>query len=187
MLNSSEHNKSVVDPLLWERIYSLCIQRGWNIGRLARESGVSRTTLHNWQQGKTARPHISTIYKLAEVLNIDLKNLLGSDEDSLPITNLPDPRDDWLGQPTPNPADEKSIKQDLFSGQEAPVARSVPDQARLFDRQTNWSIQSVCEQTPDLFAGWTDEEWDELFSSFGTGGELSEQGIRKKRKRSMPG
>lgn len=173
VFNTSEQNRTMADPLLWERIYSLCIQRGWNIGRLAQEAGVSRTTLHHWQQGKTARPRISTIYKLAEALEIDPASLLDGDEDFRSCADVSS------RAASGDSTGEKPEKQNLFSGQTPSIAQSVSDQARSFDRQTNWSIQSVCEQNPTLFEHWTDEEWDELFSSFGTGGELNEEGIRK--------
>ena len=157
LLNSSEQNRTDVESLLWERIFSLCIQRGWDIGRLAREAGVSRTTLHHWQQGKTARPRNSTIYKLAEALEVDPARLLGNMEIANPAPVVP---------PNADAVEDLSDNGDFG------------EQARFFDRQTNWAIQSVCEQFPSLFEDWGESQWDELFSSFGTGGELNEEGIR---------
>ena len=49
--------------------------------------------------------------------------------------------------------------------------------ASEFNRVTNDSVQDVCRDHPSLFEGWTDEEWDELYSTFGVGGALNEQGI----------
>lgn len=46
-----------------------------------------------------------------------------------------------------------------------------------FDRYTNYCVQDICEERPELFAGWTEDEWDELYSTFGTGGELTPQGV----------
>jgi transcriptional regulator with XRE-family HTH domain len=46
-----------------------------------------------------------------------------------------------------------------------------------FDRQTNPYVDVVAAQFPELFAGFTPEDWDELYSSFGTGGALTEEGV----------
>ncbi len=167
MLNSSEQFETESDPLLWERIFSLCVQRGWDIGRLAREANVSRTTLHHWQQGKTTRPRNLTIYKLAEALQVDPASLLGGVTAPTPVT---------AAVPASLPAVFASSQ--VSEGERA-GCRDLEDQARLFDRQTNWAIQSVCEQTPSLFEEWDESQWDELFSSFGTGGEMNEEGIRQ--------
>jgi len=167
MLNSSEQFETESDPLLWERIFSLCVQRGWDIGRLAREANVSRTTLHHWQQGKTTRPRNLTIYKLAAALQVDPASLLGGVTAPAPVT---------AAVPASLPAVFTSSQ--VAEGERA-GCRDLEDQARLFDRQTNWAIQSVCEQTPSLFEEWDESQWDELFSSFGTGGEMNEEGIRQ--------
>jgi len=161
LLNSSEQIETESEPLLWERIFSLCVQRGWDIGRLAREAKVSRTTLHHWQQGKTTRPRNLTIYKLAEALQVDPASLLGGVTAAAPVSV---------------PAVFSSSQ--VTEGEQA-VCRDLENQARLFDRQTNWTIQSVCEQEPSLFEDWDESQWDELFSSFGTGGEMNEAGIRQ--------
>lgn len=46
-----------------------------------------------------------------------------------------------------------------------------------FDRQTNPYVEVVEQQFPDVFAGFIAEDWDELYSSFGTGGALTEEGV----------
>ncbi|MEX2316333.1 MAG: helix-turn-helix transcriptional regulator [Pirellulales bacterium] len=55
-----------------------------------------------------------------------------------------------------------------------PVGRSP---AQEFDRATNVLVEGVVAQRPDLFAHWSQAEFDELYSRFGTGGALSEEGI----------
>jgi transcriptional regulator with XRE-family HTH domain len=59
-----------------------------------------------------------------------------------------------------------------------PVGRS-PRQA--FDRATNpivgSVIESVARQNGDLFAAWSDADFDELYSQFGAGGALNEAGV----------
>jgi transcriptional regulator with XRE-family HTH domain len=55
-----------------------------------------------------------------------------------------------------------------------PPARSP---AAEFDRATNSLIEEIVAQHPESFAGWSDTEFSELYSRFGTGGALSEAGI----------
>jgi len=50
--------------------------------------------------------------------------------------------------------------------------------ARQFDRQTNPMVDEVVCAAPELFIGWTPTEFDELYSRFGTGGSLNEEGVR---------
>lgn len=47
---------------------------------------------------------------------------------------------------------------------------------RQFDRQTNPMIDEVVQSHSDLFAGWTDADFDELHSRVGTGGPLTVEG-----------
>jgi transcriptional regulator with XRE-family HTH domain len=49
--------------------------------------------------------------------------------------------------------------------------------AQEFDRATNMLVEGVVAQRPDVFADWSPSEFDELFSRFGTGGALSEEGV----------
>ncbi len=48
---------------------------------------------------------------------------------------------------------------------------------RLFDRQTNPVVQQVVENHPAMFVGWTESDFDELYSRFGIGGQLTEEGV----------
>ena len=47
---------------------------------------------------------------------------------------------------------------------------------RRFDRDTNPLVDQVIETHPELFAGWTTAELDELHSRVGTGGPLTAEG-----------
>ncbi len=47
---------------------------------------------------------------------------------------------------------------------------------RLFDRRTNPIVQEVVSSHPELFAGWGEPDFDELYSRFGTGGALTAAG-----------
>lgn len=48
---------------------------------------------------------------------------------------------------------------------------------RLFDRQSNPAVDQIVAQHPDLFDGWTQDDFDELYSHFGTGGPLTPEGV----------
>jgi transcriptional regulator with XRE-family HTH domain len=50
---------------------------------------------------------------------------------------------------------------------------------RLFDRHTNPVVEEVISDNPQLFHGWTQGEFDELYSRFGTGGALTADGTVK--------
>jgi transcriptional regulator with XRE-family HTH domain len=47
---------------------------------------------------------------------------------------------------------------------------------RLFDRRTNPVVAEVVAEQPELFAGWAEQDFDELYSRFGTGGSLTAEG-----------
>jgi transcriptional regulator with XRE-family HTH domain len=52
-----------------------------------------------------------------------------------------------------------------------------PSPAHQFDRATNVLVDSVVIQRPEIFADWSEAEFAELYSRFGAGGALSEEGI----------
>ena len=47
---------------------------------------------------------------------------------------------------------------------------------RCFDRASNPVVEEVLESRPELFAGWTEADFDELHSRVGTGGALTREG-----------
>jgi len=47
---------------------------------------------------------------------------------------------------------------------------------RCFDRATNPVVAEVVESHPALFSGWTEADYEELNSRFGTGGPLTVEG-----------
>ncbi|HVT28652.1 MAG TPA: helix-turn-helix transcriptional regulator [Lacipirellulaceae bacterium] len=49
--------------------------------------------------------------------------------------------------------------------------------ARTFDRVTNSLVESCVARHADLFRSWSEGDFDELYSRFGTGGQLTEEGI----------
>lgn len=60
---------------------------------------------------------------------------------------------------------------------DSPEFHSDADAAREFDRRTNPVVTEVCIDRPELFRGWSAAEWDELYSCFGTGGQLTRAGV----------
>jgi hypothetical protein len=47
---------------------------------------------------------------------------------------------------------------------------------RLFDRRTNPVVEQVIASHPEWFEGWSERDFDELYSCFGSGGCLTEEG-----------
>lgn len=68
----------------------------------------------------------------------------------------------------------------LAAGLKVPIEELFQDPAllrhRLFDRQANPAVEEVVASHPRLFHGWTADEFDELYSRFGTGGSLRPDG-----------
>jgi transcriptional regulator with XRE-family HTH domain len=52
----------------------------WTQGRLAKEAGVSPTTVSGIETGRIARPHFGTLQKLAQALDLDPEILLSFSE-----------------------------------------------------------------------------------------------------------
>lgn len=50
---------------------------------------------------------------------------------------------------------------------------------RALDRLTNPAVDEVRRRIPDLFASFSTEDWDELFSQHGTGGPLTPFGVEE--------
>ena len=50
---------------------------------------------------------------------------------------------------------------------------------RAFDRATNPLVDEIVENHPQLFAGWSQGDFDELYSRVGAGGALTAEGTRE--------
>jgi transcriptional regulator with XRE-family HTH domain len=48
---------------------------------------------------------------------------------------------------------------------------------RRFDRATNSLVESVVTRHRNAFENWSEADFDELYSRFGTGGQLTEEGV----------
>ena len=70
--------------------------------------------------------------------------------------------------------------QRLAAGLAVPVDELFQDPSllvhRLFDRRTNPVVDEVVEERQELFHGWTEAEFDDLYSRFGCGGPLTRDG-----------
>jgi transcriptional regulator with XRE-family HTH domain len=55
-----------------------------------------------------------------------------------------------------------------------PLGRWSP---QAFDRATNVLVEGVIAQCPEVFDDWSESDFNELYSRFGTGGALTEEGI----------
>lgn len=131
------------------RLQGLRMRKGWNMDRLSEAAGVSRTTLYHLERGDIAKPRASTLYKLAVALGVAPQEL--SPEAIPNVDGDPD-------GPANRPAEQ------------------APPWAK-FDRHTNSCVQAAYHAGTAHFAGWSPQEWDELYSTFGVGGQMSEQGV----------
>jgi transcriptional regulator with XRE-family HTH domain len=67
-------------PDIGERVQNVRRLRMWTQARLAKEAGVSPTTVSGIETGKIGRPHFGTIGKLARALDVAPEELLDSRE-----------------------------------------------------------------------------------------------------------
>ncbi len=145
-------------PTVGTRIRTLRLERGLTLAELARMSDCSRNALHRLEQGDVEVPRFSTITRLARALEIPVRSLVDADEPEAQADSresVPEPSDSAREQST----------------------RSAWDEAEQFDRSTNNVVDEVYAQHPELFVGWTNENWQELYSVFGTGGALNYDGV----------
>ena len=135
------------------RVRHLCRRKGRDLGDLARQAGVSRSTLCHLAQGRTREPHGSTLRKNSRALEISPEKL-------------------W-DEPTQIPLPDGSLDFGLREN----VETNDFQRRRAFDRNTNTVVDEVSRELPDLFRGWMYEVWNELYIVFGTGGQLSRVGV----------
>jgi transcriptional regulator with XRE-family HTH domain len=91
--------------------------------------------------------------------------------------------------------DERTVK-GILAGRHRPHARTIYRLAaglgvpadeffqdpsllvhKWFDRQTNPIVDQVVDEHSELFHGWTESDFAELYSRFGTGGALTVDGV----------
>jgi transcriptional regulator with XRE-family HTH domain len=68
-------------PYIGVRLVNIRRLRLWTQSRLAKEAGVSPTTVSGIETGRIARPHAGTLQKLAQALDLDPLALLSPSEE----------------------------------------------------------------------------------------------------------
>ncbi len=139
------------------RVRQLRKARGWDQKELAGRAGISRTTLIALENGKTETPRLATLEQLSAAFKVSVRDLCDS---AIAVRQLPTVEfvaKELAGLPT----DEDS------------------EAARHFDQLTNPVVKQVAAESPTLFSGWDEADWNELYSTFGTGGQLTEFGVRQ--------
>ncbi len=68
-------------PYIGVRLVNIRRLRLWTQSRLAKEAGVSPTTVSGIETGRIARPHAGTLQKLAQALDMDPLTLLSFSEE----------------------------------------------------------------------------------------------------------
>jgi transcriptional regulator with XRE-family HTH domain len=63
-----------------ERLIEVRSKKMWTQARLAREAGVSPTTVSGIETGRISRPHFGTLSKLARALDVDPRMLLAAEQ-----------------------------------------------------------------------------------------------------------
>lgn len=66
------------------RLQELRWRRGWSEGQLEQASGVSRSTICRMENKKDVNPTIDIAFKLADALEVDVRELFFTGEDSQP-------------------------------------------------------------------------------------------------------
>jgi transcriptional regulator with XRE-family HTH domain len=117
-----------------------CARKGWDLGELAENAGISRTTLYHLLEGHTDNPRLATISRLADTLDLEVSELLG------------------------------------VEAAEA-IAPLSEEAAREIDAAANPAVAEVAAERPELFRNWESDDWAELRSMFGTGGNLNAGGV----------
>lgn len=67
--------------MIGKNIYDIRKRRGLTLTELAERAGIAKSYLSNIERNLNQNPSINVIEKIASVLEVDLKELLGSGED----------------------------------------------------------------------------------------------------------
>lgn len=160
---------------IWRRIEQLLREKGWSIRHLEDQSGVARSTLYKLKRGESALPRFDTVKRLATALQVTPDQLWGTHEQTAITPSQLESR-----QRTSQRYELPMM--DLPATQSQLLERCLQKGAE-FDEQTNPAVASLAEQSPELFQGWQTQEWEELSSLFGVGGEMTLEGVRENAER----
>jgi len=73
---------------LYNRIESLCKERGSNVTEMCRQSGAPRGSLSDLKAGKTNRLNTTTLSKIATHFGVTVDFLLGNEEQKKPAEQV---------------------------------------------------------------------------------------------------
>jgi transcriptional regulator with XRE-family HTH domain len=125
----------------------------------------------------------SLIYKDAATVAVNLRRLMARAgltlEDAVTATELDERTLRGVIRGTTNPHARTLHKLALGLGVEMDELFRPPGQyaPRQFDRVTNTLVEEVVASNAEVFRNWSEADFDELFSRFGTGGQLTPTGI----------
>jgi transcriptional regulator with XRE-family HTH domain len=137
-------------------------RRGWNMDEVATRAGISRTTLFHLENAAIRRPRASTLHRLAQALDVPVDRLFSRTA----VSRSSRERLIEIQYPVDGPPGSVGSQ------------KAIDEQSLDFDRATNPIVGEIAAAEPELFIGWTDDEWVELYSQFATGGALREEGVR---------
>lgn len=119
----------------------------------------------------------------AAMVAFNLRRLMARDgltfDDVVAATQLDERTLRAVARATSNPHARTLHKLALGLGIEIDELFRAPNRwsPQRFDRATNGLVQEAIDRNPDLFENWSEAEFDELFSRFGTGGQLTDSGV----------
>jgi transcriptional regulator with XRE-family HTH domain len=125
----------------------------------------------------------ATAHRDAETLAINLRRLMARDgltfEEVVAASGLDERTLRALARGTSNPHARTLHKLACGLGVSIdeffrPPGRIAP---RQFDRATNTLVEGVVATHAEIFSHWSEADFDELYSRFGTGGQMTEAGI----------
>jgi len=158
---------------LAQRLQTLRLKAGWKLEEVADRAGVARSTLYHLERGTTPHPRAATVYRLAEAYGVAVELLINSSESASSETAGRQPA--TRGR---LPAAAAATQWQRPERVEVHPGDSLSKACR-FDRATNPAVEAVAASDPQLFSGWSTGDWEELYSTFATGGALNEEGVRQ--------
>lgn len=57
------------------RVYELRKKKGWSLAQLSKKSGIGKSAINNFENGKTDNPSVETVTCLAQALGVSIDEL----------------------------------------------------------------------------------------------------------------
>ena len=148
------------------RIREIRAERGWTVRRLAEESGVDKNTISEAERGKR-KPNPITMHKLAQALEVEVRDLFPLEKTPLPLPDFEDERRELTT------ADELLEVRELFrrqarqyaqGGRRAVASEVVPQ--TYFAGHYNAAVEKLARLLPaelvgpfaDVLEGYAEQE-----------------------------